>query len=107
MLGVAWVASSRPLLEASGRPLSAPSAMAWRAALWLFLLAAVSGFAMGSRLRHSVGGDDGGLADERGQSSIDPAIVNTATILLRLEAAKPLVMPPPKPHLDSDPRSRR
>ena len=42
----------------------------------------------------------------RGQSSIDPAIVNTATILLHLEAAKPVVMPPPKPRLDRDPRSR-
>ena len=46
------------------------------------------------------------LADERGQSSIDPAIVNTATILLCLEAAKPIVMPPPKPRFDRDPRSR-
>jgi type II secretory pathway predicted ATPase ExeA len=46
------------------------------------------------------------LADERGQSSIDPAIVNTATILLHLEAAKPVVMPLPKPRLDRDPRSR-
>ena len=46
------------------------------------------------------------LADERGQSSIDPAIVNTATILLRLEAPKPIVMPPAKPRFDRDPRSR-
>ncbi len=46
------------------------------------------------------------LADERGQSSIDPAIVHTATILLHLEAAKPVVMPLPKPRLDRDPRSR-
>ena len=46
------------------------------------------------------------LADERGQSSIDPAIVTTATILLRLEAPKPIVMPPAKPRFDRYPRSR-
>ena len=46
------------------------------------------------------------LADERGQSSIDPAIVHTATLLLHLEAAKPIVMPPPRPRSDRDPRSR-
>lgn len=46
------------------------------------------------------------LADERGQSSIDPAIVNTATILLHLEAPKPIVMPLPKPRSDRDSRSR-
>ena len=46
------------------------------------------------------------LADERGQTSIDPAIVNTATLLLRLAAAKPIVMPPPTTRSDRDPRSR-
>ena len=46
------------------------------------------------------------LADERGQSSIDPAIVNNATILLHLDAAKPVVMPPTKPRSDPDPKSR-
>ena len=43
---------------------------------------------------------DAVLADERGQSSIDPAIVNTATILLHLETPKPIVMPLPKPRSD-------
>lgn len=33
--------------------------LAGRAALWLLLLSAVSGFAMGGRLAHSVGGKDG------------------------------------------------
>lgn len=54
MAGVAVLASVRSL---AGDPLVAT---AWRAGLWIFMLAAVSGFAMGSRLKHSVGGADGG-----------------------------------------------
>ena len=45
------------------------------------------------------------LADERGQASIDLAIVTAATILLHLEPPKPAVLPL-KPRLDRDPRSR-
>lgn len=44
------------------------------------------------------------IADERGQGSIDPAIV---TILLHLEAAEPVVMPPPKPPLGPQPKITR
>ena len=46
------------------------------------------------------------LADERGQTSIDFSVVNTATIVLHLESAKPPVMPPPKPRFERDLRSR-
>jgi len=60
MVYVAIVASSRSLHTAAGGPMDPLVATAWRAGLWLFLLAAVSGFSMGGRLRHSVGGDDGG-----------------------------------------------
>ncbi|MDX2088831.1 MAG: hypothetical protein SFX73_13320 [Kofleriaceae bacterium] len=56
---VAVVATIRPLVTARG-VLDALQATGWRAGLWLFLLAAVSGFAMGGRHRHSVGGEDGG-----------------------------------------------
>lgn len=59
MVAVALAASLRPLRGAAG-PLEAWASTAWRAGLWLFLMAAISGFAMGGRLRHSVGGDDGG-----------------------------------------------
>jgi len=49
-------------LLATARPLAQPALLtaAWRAALWLSLFAAVSGFAMGGRGRHTIGGDDGG-----------------------------------------------
>ncbi len=60
MLGVALAATLRPLVSAEGPPMDPISATAWRAGLWLFLLAAISGFGMGGRLRHSVGGEDGG-----------------------------------------------
>jgi hypothetical protein len=59
MLAVALVATLRPLRGAAGT-LAPWTAIAWRAGLWLFLLAAISGFAMGGRSRHTVGGDDGG-----------------------------------------------
>ncbi|MGB0680280.1 MAG: hypothetical protein ACPGUV_11520 [Polyangiales bacterium] len=60
MLAVAVVASTRPLVDSSGQPWPPALTLAWRAGLWLFLLAAVSGFAMGGRAQHSVGGADGG-----------------------------------------------
>ena len=60
MAGVALLATIRPLYDAHGRPLAPLLATAWRVALWLFLLAAFSGFSMGGRLQHSVGGEDGG-----------------------------------------------
>jgi len=60
MVYVALLASLRPLHTPAGVPLDPLVATAWRAGLWIFLLAAASGFSMGGRLRHSVGGDDGG-----------------------------------------------
>ncbi len=56
MIAVALLASTLPL----GGDASAASVLAWRAGLWLLLLSPVTGFAMGGRSRHSVGGDDGG-----------------------------------------------
>ena len=56
----AIAASVRPMVDGSGRPMPALMATAWRAGLWLLFLAPVSGFAMGGRLQHSVGGPDGG-----------------------------------------------
>lgn len=49
-------------LIATARPLAQPALMAaaWRAALWIFLLAAVSGIAMGGHGGHTIGGHDGG-----------------------------------------------
>lgn len=58
MLFVSVVATTAPLHGADTLPLAASTALAWRAGLWLFMFSAVSGFAMGGRLRHSVGGDD-------------------------------------------------
>ncbi|MCX5748130.1 MAG: hypothetical protein NT062_37195 [Proteobacteria bacterium] len=55
MIVVAILATVRPL-----RGLDALTTMAWRAGVWLFLLAAISGFGMGGRNAHSVGGSDGG-----------------------------------------------
>ncbi len=60
MVCVAILASVRPLTDSHGAPMTPLLAMAWRAGLWLLLLAPVSGFAMGSQLQHSVGGADGG-----------------------------------------------
>ncbi|MCC5949837.1 MAG: hypothetical protein JJT89_15400 [Nitriliruptoraceae bacterium] len=60
MLLVALVATFRPLVGADGAPLDPVLTAAWRAGSWLFLLAAVSGFAMAGRRQHSVGGPDGG-----------------------------------------------
>lgn len=53
---VALLASLRPLIGLDGA-----LALAVRAGLWILLLSAWSGFAMGGRGGHSVGGDDGGL----------------------------------------------
>lgn len=60
MACTAMIATVRKLNGAKGLPIDPLSATALRAGLWLFLLAAFSGFSMGARLRHSVGGDDGG-----------------------------------------------
>jgi hypothetical protein len=46
------------------------------------------------------------LADERGLSSIDVSVVNSAAIVLHLESTRPPVVPPPKPRFDRDSRSR-
>jgi hypothetical protein len=59
MFLIALAATGRPLLDGDG-PLAPLAATAWRAGLWLFLLAAVSGFGMGGRARHTIGGADGG-----------------------------------------------
>jgi len=60
MAGVAVTATASPLHDARGQALEPGLALAWRAGLWLFLVAAVSGFAMGGRAQHAVGGADGG-----------------------------------------------
>lgn len=60
MIGVALIATLRPLVDADGARLPALQIAAWRAGLWIFQLATVSGFAMGGRGRHTVGADDGG-----------------------------------------------
>jgi len=60
MFGLAMVASFRPLTWASGEPMEPLVVFGWRAGLWLLCLSPVSGFAMGGRLQHSVGGPDGG-----------------------------------------------
>jgi len=60
MVAVALVATVRPLRHVDGAALDAYTALAWRAGLWMLVLAAISGFAMGGRLAHSVGGTDGG-----------------------------------------------
>ena len=49
-----------PVSAGSAADLSPTLRFAWRAALWILLLVAVSGFGMGGRLQHSVGGVDGG-----------------------------------------------
>lgn len=59
MCVLAGLATVRPLTDGL-QPLHPWLAFAWRVSLWMFLLAAVSGFAMGARLSHSVGGADGG-----------------------------------------------
>lgn len=60
MVGVALLATLRPLTAVDGGALSPLSTWAWRVGLWLLLLAPVTGFLMGGRLQHSVGGVDGG-----------------------------------------------
>jgi hypothetical protein len=56
LAATALLASIRPLLGLHGA-----LALAVRAGLWIALLAAWSGFAMGGRGSHSVGGEDGGV----------------------------------------------
>jgi hypothetical protein len=60
MLLLAVIAMLSPLRSADGEPMPSLLEAAWRAALWTFLLSAVSGFSMGGRMQHSVGGADGG-----------------------------------------------
>lgn len=60
MVVVAVVATVRPLRDVAGAPMPPLLSTAWRAGLWLFLLAGVSGFAMGGRAAHAIGGVDGG-----------------------------------------------
>jgi hypothetical protein len=60
MLALAAVATWRPMRDADGAPLDAMMATAWVLGLWLFQLAALSGFTMGGRLAHTVGAPDGG-----------------------------------------------
>lgn len=60
MIVVAGLATLRPLMGADGLPWAPLMRAAWCSGLWLFLVAAVSGFGMGGRLQHSVGGVDGG-----------------------------------------------
>jgi hypothetical protein len=57
---VTLLSSIRPLHDETGRRMAPLLAFAWRAGLWLLLLAPVSGFAMASSLQHSVGGLDVG-----------------------------------------------
>lgn len=61
IVGVVVAAFVRPLVGSSGEALPRLMTIAWRAGLLVLLLAPVTGFAMGSRLRHSVGGEDGGV----------------------------------------------
>lgn len=60
MVGIAVIATARPLRASDALTMSGLMTAAWRAALWLFLFAAVSGLGMGGRLAHTVGGADGG-----------------------------------------------
>jgi hypothetical protein len=60
MIYTTFVATFRPLTDGHGGVMHPLLALAWRAGLWLLLLSPVSGFAMGGRLQHSVGGADGG-----------------------------------------------
>ena len=57
-IGVLLLAMIAVAVLATARPIAASPLMsaAWRCALWLFLFASVSGFAMGGRASHAVGG---------------------------------------------------
>jgi hypothetical protein len=56
MAGVAVLATVRPLVRAGQTPLAPVQAFAWRAGLWLFLFAVVSGFLMAHSSRHTFAG---------------------------------------------------
>lgn len=56
LVAIAWLATRRPLAA-----VDEVMQFAWRAGLWLTLLAAASGFRMGAGLAHSVGGPDGSV----------------------------------------------
>lgn len=60
MACVTALATFRPLAGPEGGAMAPLLAFGWRAGLWLLLLSPISGFAMGGRLQHSVGGSDGG-----------------------------------------------
>lgn len=60
MVFLAGVSLAKPLWHFDGTPMDPLMAMAVRASLSFFVFAAISGFAMGSRMSHSVGGMDGG-----------------------------------------------
>ncbi len=60
VLGIAVLATVRPLRASDGGTIAPLLATAWRVGLWFFVLAAFTGFRMGGQGRHSVGGDDGG-----------------------------------------------
>jgi hypothetical protein len=61
LICVVVLATVRPLTDRGGQVLHPLLTFAWRAGAWLLLLAPISGFAMGARLQHSVGGADGGI----------------------------------------------
>jgi hypothetical protein len=61
MLALAVSATVSSLNFANGKALPSLLAHAIRLGLWSFMLAAISGFAMGSRGKHTVGGSDGGV----------------------------------------------
>ena len=56
MLGVALIATLRPLLDGAGSSMNPLLASAWRGGLWLFLFVPLSGFTMGGRMTRYVGG---------------------------------------------------
>lgn len=60
MVCMTALATFRPLAGPEGGAMAPLLAFGWRAGLWLLLLSPISGFAMGGRLQHSVGGSDGG-----------------------------------------------
>jgi hypothetical protein len=58
MLVIAITATVRPLRDDRGASLDPLLSTAWRMGVWSFGLAAFSGFTMGGRMRHDVGGSD-------------------------------------------------
>jgi hypothetical protein len=58
-LSLGLLATVRSLFEKNGQRTDAVLTFSWRASLWFFAFAAVSGFAMGSKMAHTVGAADG------------------------------------------------